>query len=265
RKDPRLAEAAVLGLSAGRGPLRSESIKQQAGMPDAVERFEKLLAGDDLADKQAVLSTLGKVDGHAVDEILVAWMDKLIAGTVPAEIQLELIESAGHSKSSAVKERVAKYQDAKPKDDVLAPFRETLAGGDAKAGREVFTKRQDVSCLRCHKVNGEGGAMGPDMAGIGTRKDRVYLLESLIAPNKQISPGFESALVKVKNNTVHNGVVKGETDDELSMEIETGPIKLKKSDIVLRKAAPSPMPDNIAQPLSKQDVRNLVEFLATQR
>lgn len=265
RNDPRLQEAAVVGLASGAGPLRSESIRQQASLPDAVQRFEALLAGDDIADKQAVLSTLGNVEGKAIDAILLAWMDKLIAGQVPPEVQLDLLDAAARSKSPAVQEKVSQYNSAKAKDDVVARYRETLAGGDAKAGREIFTKRQDVSCLRCHKVGGEGGTMGPDITGIGGRHDRVYLLESIVAPNKHIAPGFESATVKLKNGTVHNGVVKGETDAELHMEIETGPIKLKKDQITLRRAAPSPMPDNIAEPLSKRDLRNLVEFLATQK
>ncbi|HEV2296343.1 MAG TPA: PVC-type heme-binding CxxCH protein [Tepidisphaeraceae bacterium] len=265
RKDPRVQEAAVVGLASGHGPLRSESIRQQAGLPDAVERFEKLLAGDDLADKQAVLSTLGNVQGKAVDAILIAWMDKLLAGEVPLELQLDLLEAAGRSKSAAVQEKVKAYEAVRPKDDVLAPFREALAGGDAKAGREIFMKRQDVSCLRCHKIGAEGGTMGPEITGIGARHDRLYLLESIVAPNKHIAPGFEASTIRLKNGTVHNGIVKGETETELQMEIETGPIMLKKDEITLRRAAPSPMPDDIAQPLSKRDLRNLVEFLATQK
>jgi quinoprotein glucose dehydrogenase len=265
QNDPRLKEAAVVGLGSGRGPLRSESIRQQAGLPDAADRFEKLLAGDDLADKQAVLSTLATVEGKGVDAILLAWMDKLTDGKVPTELQLDLLDAAGRSKSSAVQEKVNQFNAKRPKDDPLAPFRETLAGGDAKLGREIFTKRQDVSCMRCHAMDGQGGSMGPDIKGIGAKHDRVYLLESILVPNKTIAPGFEAATIQLKNGTVHNGVVKSETETDLQMAIETGPITIKKDDIKVRKAAPSPMPDNIAQPLSKHDLRNLVEFLATQK
>jgi len=192
-------------------------------------------------------------------------MDKLLAGAVPAEVQLELLDAAGRSKSSAVQQKVKRYNDARPKGDVLAAFRECLSGGDAKAGREIFNNRQDVSCMRCHRVDGNGGQMGPELNGIGLKHDRVYLLESLVLPNKAIAPGFEAATIKLKNNNVLNGVVKGETDTELQMMIETGPLTIPKADITLRKASPSPMPDNIAEPLSKRDLRNLVEFLATQK
>jgi hypothetical protein len=46
------------------------------------------------------------------------------------------------------------------------------------------------------------------------RKDVTTSFESLIAPNKQIAPGFEAATIKLKNNNVLNGVVKSESDTE---------------------------------------------------
>jgi hypothetical protein len=73
------------------------------------------------------------------------------------------------------------------------------------------------------RPEGKGGSMGPDIKGLGTRKDRNYILESIVAPNKQIAPGFEAATIKLKNNNVLNGVVKSETDTELQMVTETWP------------------------------------------
>ena len=40
---------------------------------------------------------------------------------------------------------------------------------------------------------------------------------------------------------------------------------LKKSDIQWRKKALSPMPEGIGHILSRQDLRNLVEFLSSQK
>ena len=62
------------------------------------------------------------------------------------------------------------YEAARPKGDELAPYREALFGGDAENGRHIFFYKSEVSCLRCHKVNGEGGEVGPEMKGIGSRK-----------------------------------------------------------------------------------------------
>ena len=85
---------------------------------------------------------------------------------------------------------MTRYEAAKPKGDELAPYREALVGGDADNGRRIFFYKQETSCLRCHKVNGEGGEVGPEMKGIGTRQKREYLLESIVDPNKADRQGL---------------------------------------------------------------------------
>ena len=50
-------------------------------------------------------------------------------------------------------------------DDPLAAHRLTLQGGDAEAGRAVFTGHAQAQCIRCHKIRGEGGTAGPDLTG----------------------------------------------------------------------------------------------------
>ena len=67
-------------------------------------------------------------------------------------------------------------------------------GGDAKAGREIFAEKAEAACMRCHKVKGEGGDVGPDLAGISAKHDRAYLLQSIVEPNAVIAPGFDNVL-----------------------------------------------------------------------
>jgi len=55
--------------------------------------------------------------------------------------------------------------------------------------------------------------------GIGQKKDRRYLLESIIKPNAQIAPGFDSVLLKLKGNVTVGGILKKETDKEVSSSI----------------------------------------------
>jgi cytochrome c2 len=40
------------------------------------------------------------------------------------------------------------------------PNRTSTLAGDAESGRRLFTQK---SCLRCHSINGRGGAIGPDL------------------------------------------------------------------------------------------------------
>jgi quinoprotein glucose dehydrogenase len=120
--------------------------------------------------------------------------------------------------------------------------------------------------VRCHKFNGEGGEVGPELTGIGSRQDRQYLLESIVFPNKHIAQGFESVVVTLKNTTSYAGVLKSETPQILEINSpEDGLIQVKKAEIKLRERGLSAMPEELRQVLTKQDLRDLVEFLSTSK
>jgi len=191
-------------------------------------------------------------------------MDHLLAGRVPKELQLDLLEAAAKRPAPAVKQKLAGYHASKPKDDALAEYRETLFGGDATQGRKIFFERAETQCVRCHKINGEGGDVGPDLSRIGQQKDRQFLLESVLLPNKEIAQGFESVTVTLKSGVNYAGVLKSEIADELVINSpeEGGLMTLKKSEVASRQKGLSPMPEGMGQNLTKQDLRNLVEYLS---
>src|SRR5262249_36216581 len=143
-------------------------------------------------------STLGGVNVTWAQQMLAAQLDKLIAGKLPGEDELELLEATEKSTNDAVKAKRKQFDDARPKNDQLASYHESLLGGDAAVGKKIFFERQDVSCVRCHKIAGTGGVAGPDLSSVATRHERSYFLESIINPNAQIAPGFESVSIKVK-------------------------------------------------------------------
>ena len=85
----------------------------------------------------------------------------------------------------------------------------------------------------------------------------------MVLPNRQIAAGFESVLVSLKNGESYAGVLKNENESEVVINLpDTGLLTLKKSDIQSRQKALSPMPEGMGQILSKQDLRNLVEYLS---
>jgi quinoprotein glucose dehydrogenase len=268
-KDPRLNDAVESALTAGKGALRGKAIHLLAGRPDASSRLELLLSNGSTSDQQAVLVTLGTIEQPAAEQILSAWLDKLAAGSVPPELQLDLLEAAAKSKSDALKAKVKQFdekREAAAKDNPLAAFGESLLGGDAGAGKKIFIERQDVSCLRCHKLDGQGGVAGPDLTGVASRHERKFLLEALINPNAQIAPGFESVTVKMKAGRNYAGVVKSDTDAEVVIDAGDGAtVHLDKKEVASRTKGLSPMPQDISKTLSKRDVRDLVEFLSTLR
>jgi cytochrome c2 len=56
--------------------------------------------------------------------------------------------------------------------------------GSVEKGKEVFSAKK---CAICHKVNGVGGKMGPDLSDIGDKKDSEWLTKFLKDP-KSLMP-----------------------------------------------------------------------------
>jgi len=215
-------------------------------------------------EQQAALAALGGLPDPAADELFAHWLADLLAGKVAKELQLDLLEAAAHRSAAPVKQALSLYRASKPKDDPLADYQETLFGGNSADGKQIFFARPDAQCVRCHKINGQGGDVGPDLTHVGAQKDRLYLLESIVLPNKNIAQGFESVRVTLKNGANYGGVLKSETTNELVLNSpDDGLVTVKKTDVETRQKSLSPMPEGIGQILSKQDLRNLVEFLSS--
>ncbi len=246
--------------------LRREARKIQArgGGEDALAALAETLHSGTRGEKQSALQSLGTFKGAGANAIIGEWLDKLLAGKAQKELTLDIIEAAASRNDGPLKERLEAYERKKDKADLLAGYRETLYGGDSKAGKEIFMERAEAGCLRCHKVNGVGGEVGPDLAGIGRTRTREYILESIIAPNAQIAPGFENLIVTTTDGATYAGMLKSETADTLAIQSpEDGLVTLKKSDIKARQKGLSSMLPELGTILTKRELRDLVEYLAS--
>ena len=153
---------------------------------DAADKLAATLQKGTIGEKQAAFAALGAVPAPAADDVLSKWLDKLLAGQVPKELELDLLEAAGKRSSQEVKQKLAKLQASKPKDDVLASYEDALFGGNPEAGKKIFFERADVQCLRCHRINGVGGDVGPDLSHVAAQRPplpaRIHRLSE--SPNR---------------------------------------------------------------------------------
>ena len=259
-------EAVKLALADPDSTVRQAGIAllDQVGAGDTAAVLDALLATEsNVALAQTVFATLGRLPGAAADDVLARWLGKLRAGEVRAELRLDLLEAAKQRTAPVVATAVQKINAALPAKDPLAPWRDTLAGGDAERGREVFNQHAGAQCLRCHALSGKGGTVGPDLAGVGARLTRELLLESMVFPNKTIAAGFENVVVALKGGGSRAGVVKSETATELVLHsLEDGVVRVPKNTIQARVAGLSAMPEGLAQVLTRRELRDVVEFLA---
>ncbi len=267
---PELPAAIKIALTDKDSGLRIEASAMLGKLdPDeAARQLTAVFSESGIPEKKAIISALGGLKSAGADKAIMVLLGDLRAGKIAGEAQLELLEAAAKRNAPEVKTALASYQNALPAGDLVAAFQPTLLGGDAVNGEKVFKEHAVAQCFRCHKVGGVGGEAGPELTGVGTKKDRAYILESIINPSAKIAEGFQMVMITPKKGDMVAGVVKSETDAELVLVVPDAPagtpaIHVAKADIGERANAPSSMPPGFDQLLTRREIRDLVEYVAS--
>jgi len=262
----KLAEVVRIAVASKDPPLRKVALPQLALLNpvDAVPLLSERLATAPFPERQMAIELLAKMKRPDADTVLTGWLDKVLAGDAPEQVQLDLLEAAKNSPNSELKKRYEKYQASLPAEDEAAPFRIALNGGDAVLGKKVFFENEKVQCSRCHKINGKGGEVGPDLSKVSATRDRAYLLESIILPNKQITQGFEGSIVVLKTGAPVIGMVKSEDEKTLSVLGADGKtVTIQKEDIKTRRRQPVSAMPPMGEVLTPREIRDVVEYLSS--
>ncbi|MFN0021403.1 MAG: PVC-type heme-binding CxxCH protein [Pirellulaceae bacterium] len=234
---------------------------------EALAVMEEAILKGEVIERQMALAALANFTQPGTNAIFSKALDDLVSGNYPAAARLDLVEAARRRAAGDIKSKLAKYESGLEADDAaVLPYLDCLEGGDLERGRRIFRERAEVSCVRCHRVAGSGGDVGPDLTKLSAdpTKTRKYLLESLVAPNKAIAKGFESILILDSNGQSITGIIKKESDKTVELMTAEGKlISLAQEDIEQRRPTKSAMPDDLPKKLTKFDVRDLVEFLAS--
>jgi quinoprotein glucose dehydrogenase len=266
-KDTGLKDAAEQAMKDADGRLKHEArriLLANAKGYELARELSAVLDSASVAEKQGALELLGNAKDAFADRIIATWLERLMKKEVPAEIQLDVVEAANRrSKEKELAKLLAVYQSSQKKGDHLASYREAMVGGNAEEGRRLFFDKAELSCVRCHKAQGTGGEVGPDLTGLLKRGNREYILESIVDPNKQIAKGFETVVLVLTNGQVKSGILKSETTKEVRLVTPEGQTLIVPVDqIEERNRGPSAMPADLIQKMNRRELRDLVEFLA---
>jgi len=135
--------------------------------------------------------------------------------------------------------------------------------GNVENGQKVFA----AQCASCHRVNGRGGRLGPDLSRIGAARSRSAMIREIRTPGEFIAPIYETVTLVKKDGTRIRGAKKNE--DVFSIQIMDtreriqGYLKSDLQDVVYEKA--SLMPAFGPERLNQNDLNDLVAYLSTLR
>jgi quinoprotein glucose dehydrogenase len=236
---------------------------------EAIAWIEPALESPSRVVQKSAFESLGGLESEHADRLLATWVDRLTAGTASPEVALEILEAAEKRENESVLLALGQYRGTFSEADALAEWRIALEGGDARAGRRVFFEQAEVSCLKCHKLGDEGGSeAGPDLSTVGSRLTREELLEAIVLPNAKIAEGFENWIFQLDDGTLRAGRLLAEDDRTVAVEVKDGDDtvveELDPKSITARKRDLSSMPENVIEHLSRRELRDVLEFLASQ-
>ena len=189
-------------------------------------------AGTDVAEQQGAFAILAATTRRPMP---MRWWRRGSTAWPPAkappELALDVLEAAAGEQVERIKRRLAGYEGRPPEGRPGAVPRGPGRRGRAEVGRQLFFTKAAAECQRCHKLDGQGGEVGPPLNGVG-KQTREYLLESLVLPSKAIAKGYESVLITTLDGKTVSGVLKSEDDKEVRlMTAEGKPVAVKKAGV----------------------------------
>ena len=137
--------------------------------------------------------------------------------------------------------------------------KESVFGANETKGKAVFK----MTCAPCHKMYGEGGIIGPDLTG-SNRSNLDYLLGNILDPSAEIQDDYKMVVVTTRNGRTYIGNIAQENDRQVTLRIVgQDAVVINKSDIQSREVnAASMMPTGLLEPLSDEEIKDLVKFLS---
>jgi len=241
----------------------SLSVFQDVWPGEAFPLLEAAL-GASIAERRVAYTGFARMKDPRADAALLRELEKLDVELVPAEAALDLVIASEKRDDPALVAALAARKEKRAIDPKLERWVDGLYGGDAARGREIFRGKSELECLRCHMVAGEGGIVGPALDGVGARLSRLGLAESIGDPNRTFATGYQGTVVFQTESAPVEGVVIEDSPERIVLRLADGAqVDIARADVEGTKPGLSAMPENLVEHLSREEMRDLIEYLTT--
>ena len=133
----------------------------------------------------------------------------------------------------------------------------TLMAADRSRGRQLF----DAKCATCHRMFGQGAAIGPDLTG-ADRGNLDYLLGNIVAPSSVVSASYRMSLLQLDDGRLISGLVTRSDTKTTTVQTTQELLSIPTASIEARRLTDqSPMPTGLLDPLRPDELRDLVGYL----
>jgi putative heme-binding domain-containing protein len=245
-------------LSAYRDPeTRAEALAALAQLPDvrALDAYLEGLGGRDANLRAACLKAIGRIRDQALAKI------EARAERLPP-VAIAQLRRLYQGYAEAAGGRLFTVAAEAPAPEAYLAFAGKYAGDPAR-GRALFLDHGGLGCVKCHRVGGVGGDVGPDLSAVGDQFDRTRLAESVLYPSRSIREGYQQVTAATANGRVVAGLVRSESADTLTLRDSEGmDHAIPKAEIEERTAGSvSLMPEGLHLGLSPREFADLIAYL----
>jgi putative heme-binding domain-containing protein len=244
-------------FAAARDSRLGKVVRAQAivGLAERSQEFRGELVGFVLGD-----------DTSISDEALRALVNTPL--TADQRGQLEEVARRELSSAQLVSRVLGKpfVKDRPPATNLEAWLNRLEGPADTAAGRRIFFHPKLGGCFRCHRVEGRGNEVGPDLTTIG-RTERKAILESILQPSNLVAPSYQTWRIETTDGKVRTGLLVNTYLDEYTYLDDKGNrFKVNTRDVTESRTLPtSIMPDGLADLMTDQELRDLLAYLCSLR
>ena len=187
-------------------------------------------------------------------------LDAVAAGKVPeADLPRTLVDHLRGFPMESVRTRAREVFGEQPavlRSALPEAYRPSLAGGDAASGGRLFARH----CAGCHRVQGVGREIGPNLVAMQARGAEAILL-GVLDPNREVQPQYVAHTAVTGDGRVVTGLVVAESEASVTIRSADGSEQtIARDDLEeLSNTRKSLMPEGFEREL---DVRAMGDLLA---
>ncbi len=216
---------------------------------------------------------------NRLETLATAALSSLADGSFSPQIREDIAALAradgaiGQRAASLLQARNAPPTDLPPSaPDLLERLAKLSGSGDREEGRRLFFHRGAVRCGQCHRMEGRGSVVGPELTGLvrgmaggdeswrQTRREEI--LQSILEPSRKVAPQFQASVVALEDGEVFSGILLRSSSTEVFRVADGRERSVPKEKITQRRQSPrSLMPDGLLSGWSDWEVRDLLAYL----
>ncbi len=167
------------------------------------------------------------------------------------------------NRDPAIRDRGRPLVEAKAgeRQKILERYRAALEKeGDPQRGRQVY----DRVCSKCHRLNGAGSEVGPDLATVRNRTPDA-LLADILLPSQSIAQTYEAYVVETVSGASLDGVLAAQTPTTITLRQEEAKQEVIPRSGIKRMYASnlSSMPEDLDKQVTVDQMADLLRYLKT--